>query len=273
MFKKIRQLGIAFIFLLTLCVTTSPIQAKTGQANIADRVLNQDEPVLRWGVKADTKLFGYYNIAEGQIEGFDIDIAKALTDEITNGTGRAEFVEVTSKTRVQLLLNGNIDAIIATMTITPEREEVVDFTESYFDAGQSLLVSHDSSINHLDDLTAEDTIIAVKGSTSARNIRELKPEVNVVELENYSEGFVALQSGQGEALTTDNAILMGMASDNDNYRLIGENFTEEPYGIAISPEQNEFLTLANEALTTIKENGVYDAIYDKWFGDILEGAN
>ncbi len=273
MFKRKRILSIISIFILTLCLSLTPIQALTGQANIADRVLNEENPVLRWGVKADTKLFGYYNIAEGEIQGFDVDIAKALTDEITNGTGTAEFVEVTSKTRVQLLLNGNIDAIIATMTITPEREEVVDFTDSYFDAGQSLLVPKDSEIEHVDDLTSEHTIIAVKGSTSAQNIRELKPEVNIVELENYSEGFIALQSGQGDALTTDNAILMGMAADNDDYRLIGENFTEEPYGIAISPDQPEFLALVNEALDTIKENGVYDEIYNKWFGDIMEVSN
>ncbi|MBG9984602.1 transporter substrate-binding domain-containing protein [Aerococcaceae bacterium DSM 111022] len=266
--KKFKALILLFSALLFL------VGCGTGTAtvpNIADRVLTQEKPVLRWGVKADTKLFGYYNIGKGEIEGFDVDIAKALTDVMTDGRGEVELIEVTSKTRIPLLLNGNIDGIVATMTISPAREEVVDFTQVYFDAGQSLLVPNDSHLNGLDDLTAEDTVIAIKGSTSAQNIRDLAQQVTVLELENYSEGFVALQSGQGDALTTDNAILLGMISENNNYRLAGENFTEEPYGIAISPEQTEFLALANEALDTIQENGVYDQIYDKWFGEVLGG--
>ena len=81
-----------------------------------------------------------FNIGTGNVEGFDIDIAKAITKEILGSKGHAEFVEVTSKTRIPLLKNGNIDAIIATMTISDERKKVVDFSDVYFDAGQSLLV-------------------------------------------------------------------------------------------------------------------------------------
>lgn len=270
-FKKSKKFKVLTLLLFTLLFLSGCVSSTSTAPNIAERVLNQENPVLRWGVKADTKLFGYYNIGEGEIEGFDVDIAKALTDVMTDGQGEVELIEVTSKTRIPLLLNGNIDGIIATMTISPERAEVVDFTDVYFDAGQSLLVPNDSHLNGLDDLTADDTVIAIKGSTSAQNIRDLAPQVTVIELENYSEGFVALQSGQGDALTTDNAILLGMISENNNYRLAGENFTEEPYGIAISPDQKEFLDQVNGALDTIQENGVYDEIYDKWFGEVLGG--
>lgn len=177
------------------------------------RLSSEEAPVITWGVKYDTKLFGFYNIAEQRVEGFDIDIAKALTEVITEGQGQAEFVEVTSKTRIPLLKNGNIDAIIATMTISEERLKQVNFSDVYFAAGQSLLVPEESEIEGIDTLTDQHTIIAIKGSTSANNIRELAPQANVIEMENYSEGFVALQSGQGDALTTDNAILLGMISE------------------------------------------------------------
>lgn len=262
-FKKIIKSVLLFgtIFLLTAC-------NRAERTNIAKRIERSDSPVITWGVKADTNLFGYYNIEEQEIQGFDVDIAKALTDVITDGKGRAEFVEVTSKTRIQLLKNGNIDAICATMTASPERAEVVDFSDIYYDAGQNLLVPEDSPITGLDSLKEGDRVLAIKGSTSAKNIREKAPQVTVLEMENYSEGFVALQSGQGEALTTDSAILLGMMDQVDGYRLAGENFTDEPYGIAIDKTQKEFLELVNNALSEIRENGTYYEIYDKWFAHL-----
>lgn len=255
--------------LLVVTFVLSGCSEAVAEVNIADRIQRSEQPTLTWGVKADTNLFGMYNIESGKIEGFDVDIAKAITDEMTNGEGKAEFVEVTSKTRIPLLKTGKIDGILATMTISEERLKEVDFSDVYFNGGQSLLVPEDSEINGIEDLTSEHTVLAIKGSSSTQNMRELAPQVDVLDLENYSEGFVALQSGQGDALTTDNAILMGMIDMNPGYRLAGQNFTEEPYGIAINKGQQDFLAMVNEALDTIQANGVYDEIYEKWFGHIL----
>lgn len=249
------------VFFLAACGTES-----AAKVDITERI--EENPTITWGVKVDTNLFGLYDIQSGEIRGFDIDIAKAITEELTGDANNAAFVEVTSKTRIPLLKNGNIDAIIATMTITEERKEQVNFTDIYFDAGQALLVPNDSSIQSLDDLTADTTVLSVKGSTSAQNIRELSPEANVLELENYSEAFTALQSGQGDAVTTDNAILLGIIADNPGYRLAGGNFTQEPYGIAINKGQDAFMNEVNEALEKIKANGVYDAIYAKWIPEL-----
>lgn len=235
------------------------------ERDILDRIEESPSQKIVWGVKADTNLFGLYNIAESEIQGFDIDIAKAITDVITGDEANAEFIEVTSKTRIPLIKNGNIDAIIATMTISEERLKQVDFSEVYFAAGQSLLVPENSEINSVTDLTADHTVIAVKGSTSAINIREYSPNANIIELENYSEAFTALQSGQGDAVTTDNAILLGMMADSPGYRLAGEPFTNEPYGIAINHGQEDFLDAVNDALLTLIENGRYAEIFHHWF--------
>lgn len=240
---------------------------------IAQRLEQQETPTIVWGVKADTNLFGQYSITEGKIVGFDIDIATTLTDIMTDGKGKPIFVEVTSKTRIPLLRNGNIDAIIATMTINETRAQQVDFSKVYFNGGQNLLVPEDSEIYGIDDLTANHTVIGIKGSSSSVNFRALKPEVNLVELENYSEGFVALQAGQGDGLTTDNAILLGMIETNPGFRLAGENFTIEPYGIAIDKSQPIFRNKVNEALTELVESGQYDEIYNKWFGDLMPNEN
>lgn len=217
-----------------------------------------------WGVKNDTKLFGLKNPSTGEVEGFDIDIAKEITAIILGDATKLEFKEVTSKTRIPMLNNGEIDGIIATMTITEERRQEVDFSEVYFEAGQSLLVKKGSAIQSIADLDAKSKVIAVKGSTSAINIREKAPDAQVLEFENYAEAFTALKAGQGDTLTTDNSILFGMASDDSSYEVVGGTFTDEPYGIAMKKGGDDFVKAVNDALAELKSNGKYDEIYEKW---------
>ncbi|NNU93493.1 glutamate ABC transporter substrate-binding protein [Geobacillus sp. NFOSA3] len=236
----------------------------SGGTNTLEKIKKRGKLVV--GVKYDLNLFGLKNPETGKVEGFDIDIAKGLAKKILGDENKIELKEVTSKTRIPMLNNGEIDAIIATMTITEERKKEVDFSDVYFMAGQSLLVKKDSKINSVKDLKKGMTVLTAKGSTSAQNIRKVAPEVNVLEFENYAEAFTALKAGQGDALTTDNALLLGMAKQDPNYRVLDETFTEEPYGIAVRKGDKEFLQVINEYLKEIKENGEYDKIYEKWIG-------
>ncbi|MGN7395344.1 transporter substrate-binding domain-containing protein [Peribacillus frigoritolerans] len=234
---------------------------KGKEEDVLAQVKEKDKIVF--GVKNDTRLFGLKNPSTGEVEGFDIDIAKALAAEILGDENKVEFKEVTSKTRMALLNNGDIDAIVATMTITEDRKKEVDFTDVYFDAGQSLLVKKGSDIKGIDSLKGK-KVLAVKGSTSSINIREKATEAQVLEFENYSEAFAALKSGQGDALTTDDSILYGMADEDPSYELVGGTFTEEPYGIAVKKGNTEFVEELNKALKSLKDSGKYDEIHDKW---------
>lgn len=218
------------------------------------------------GVKYDLNLFGLKDPATGEVQGFDIDIAKQVAKKVLGDENAVELVEVTSKTRIPMLQNGEIDMIVATMTITEERKKEIDFSDVYFTAGQSLLVPADSPINSVKDLTADSKVVTAKGSTSADNIREAAPDAQVLEFENYAEAFTALKAGQGDALTTDNALLFGMAKQDPSFRVLEETFTEEPYGIGIRKGDAEFVSLVNETLQELKDNGEYDAIYEKWIG-------
>ena len=156
---------VAFAFLATACTSSA-----ASQQDIAERIDSEAYPVITWGVKVDTNLFGKYNIEENRIEGFDIDMAKEITKRVGGEKAEAEFVEVTSKTRIPLLKDGNVDALIATMTISEERLKQVDFSQVYFDAGQALMVPDDSDIEGVESLTSEHTVLAVNGSTSAPRI-------------------------------------------------------------------------------------------------------
>lgn len=218
------------------------------------------------GVKYDTKLFGLKDPASGNVEGFDIDMAKALAKKVLGDETKVELKEVTSKTRIPMLQNGEIDIIIATMTITEERKQQVEFSDVYFHAGQSLLVKKGSPIKGLADIKKGTKVLAVKGSTSAKNIREKAPDASVLEFENYQDAFTALKAGQGEALTTDNAILFGMMKQDANYEVVGGTFTEEPYGMAIAKGDTGFTQVVNEMLKDMKSSGQYDKLYEQWMG-------
>ena len=141
MFLRLKKIIMYPLLLLFL----SACGQSVGQLNITERISEQEIPVIRWGVKSDTKLFGLYDISEQAIVGFDVDIARALTEIMTDGQGIAEMVEVNSKTRIPLLKNGNIDAIFATVSINIQWLKTVHFSNVYFEAGQSLLLLESES--------------------------------------------------------------------------------------------------------------------------------
>ncbi|MGF9964835.1 glutamate ABC transporter substrate-binding protein [Bacillus rhizoplanae] len=237
---------------------------KNEKETVIDQIKKRGKLVV--GVKYDTNLFGLKNPATGKVEGFDIDVAKALAKKILGDENKLELKEVTSKTRIPMLKNGDIDAIIATMTITEERKKEVDFSDVYFKAGQSLLVKKGSGIKDIADVKKGVKVLAVKGSTSTNNIRAKAPEATVLEFENYSEAFTALKAGQGDVLTTDNAILYGMEKQDANYEVVGKTFTDEPYGIAVRKGETELTKIINELLKEMKASGEYDKLYEKWIG-------
>lgn len=261
-----KGLGISLAVLLAVSALAGCSSSSQGEEGTLASIKERDKFVV--GVKYDLNLFGLKDPATGNVEGFDIDIAKALAKKILGDETKIELKEVTSKTRIPMLKNGEIDAIIATMTITEERRQEVNFSDVYFNAGQSFLVSNDSPMQTVDDMNDSIRVVTAKGSTSAANIREKAPGATILEFENYAEAFTALKSGQGDALTTDNALLFGMAKQDPNFRVVEGTFTEEPYGIAIKKDDEEFTTFVNETLKEMMDNGEYDAIYEKWIGPV-----
>ncbi len=248
--------------------TASTAAAASPEAKIDSKTIDaiKKRGKLVAGVKFDTNLFGLKNPSTGKVEGFDIDIAKAIAKKILGDENKLELKEVTSKTRIPMLQNGEIDLIIATMTITEERKQQVEFSDIYFMAGQSILVKKGSPLKSVADLKKGDKVLAVKGSTSATNIRQKVPDATILEFENYQDAFTALKAGQGVALTTDNAILFGMMKQDANYEVVGGTFTDEPYGIAMPKGDTGFAGVVNQLLGDMKKSGDYDKLYESWMG-------
>jgi len=260
MMKKIIFLVLSYVLASTLCWADSENSAL---------LLAKTRDKLIVGVKYDTNLFGLKDPKDGQVKGFDIDLARAITEQILGSSKKLEFRPVTASTRIPSLQNSEVDLLIATMTITEERKKLVDFSDVYFEVGQSLLVAKNSKISGLADLKGKDVIV-MKNSTSAKNIRQFAPEAHVLEYDNYTEAFKALQAKVGEVLSTDNSILLGMQRENPNFKLVGGVFTYEPYGIAVRKGDYLMLLAVNHALKNLRATGKYQEIYQRWFGEIME---
>lgn len=228
----------------------------------------KESKVMVWGVKSESRLFGYMNVKNSQLEGFEIDLAKAITKDMLGKNSQIKFAEVSGNTRIPLLKNGNVDAVIATLTITPERKKVVDFSDVYFNAGQSLLVKKGSKIKSVKDLKPGTKVIGVQGSNSVENIKKVAPKTQVLQLSDYGQAFTALRSGQADVMTSDNGMLYGMSADDPNYVVTGGAFTSEPYGIAVNKHQKQLLSHINRSLQHLRQTGEYDRIVKKWFGSI-----
>jgi putative glutamine transport system substrate-binding protein len=130
-----------------------------------------------------------------------------------------------------------------------------------------LLVKKGSPIQSIADIKKGTKVLGAKGSTSVKNIREKAPDATVLEFDNYQDAFAALKAGQGEALTTDNAILFGMAKQDPNFAVVGGNFTDEPYGIAVKKGNTDLQNLINEVIQSMKQSGEYDKLYERWMGE------
>jgi putative glutamine transport system substrate-binding protein len=160
--------------------------------------------------------------------------------------------------------NGDIDAFVATATITPARMNTIDFSNVYYRAGQSLLVKKGSPVKSYRDLDGK-SVCSVQGSTPEKTIRRLVPKANVIMFETYPECLTALRGGRIDAVTTDNVILGGYeAQDPNNLDLVGGLFTFEPYGIGIRKGNASLAKAINDTLADLKKNGEYAKIHRRW---------
>jgi ABC-type amino acid transport substrate-binding protein len=202
----------------------------------------------------------------GEPTGFDID----LMDEIAERANlQVEYENVRFDSIIQGLGSNQYDAAISAMTITPEREEQIDFSEPYFNADQSLMVQSDSDIRSTDDL-ADATVGVQIGTTGAAEAQRLQDEGQVGDVRTYNvvtDAFNALENGQVDAVINDFPVSADRASQSDGELEIVQNIpTGEQYGIAF-PTDSELRQPVNEALAEIKEDGTYEEIYQKWFDE------
>src|SRR5262245_19874151 len=179
------------------------------------------------GVDQTKYLFGYRNSTTGEIEGFDIDLARTVAAAIFGDTnGRLQLVAITPAQRIPYVSSGKVDLVVDTMTMNCDRWRQVSFSSQYYAAGQKVLVPASSNATSIDDLHGQ-KVCAVAGSTSIANIAARASKPIPVSVHDWTDCLVMLQQGQVAAISTDDAILSGLAKQDPNTKIIGERFTQE----------------------------------------------
>lgn len=216
------------------------------------------------GVKYDTKPFGYMNEKE-QLMGFDVDLAKYIAKSILGDENKVEFKEVTPSNRILALNSGQVDMIIATMTVTKQRSAVVDFSTPYYVAGQGILVPANSKINSMSDLNGKKVII-IFGSTAERNLRLFAPDADVIGFRTYTSGYSALKEGRADAMTSDDTILMGFAMSDSSVKLLPNRYSKEPYAIAFKKGKSsaKLKEQVNNIIEDMIRSGELNKLKNKW---------
>ncbi|MFT4234583.1 MAG: glutamate ABC transporter substrate-binding protein [Microbacterium sp.] len=272
-------LAAAALFGLTACNSGSPDGTGTSDSaddpwEVATDVTLDGSPTfdritdagkVTIGVKEDQPGLGYLDPATNERSGFDIDIARWMAASLGYDEDDITFEAIASANREQAIVNGDIDFYVGTYSITDERKELISFAGPYFITGQGLLVAADNdTITGEDSLTDSDVVCSATGSTSIQRIKDDTP-AQTKEYDTYSQCVEDLKSGQVDAVTTDEAILIGYAAqDPDNLKIVGDVFSEERYGIGLTKGDTVLQAFFNDTLT----NGgdIWQQIFDNNLG-------
>ncbi len=256
MLRKVFWLLILIVFVSSGCAE------KSNNSDLYESIIQKDNIIV--GISLDSKPFGFKE-PDGQIKGMEADLAREIADRILGSKNKVEFKNITSRDRIKAAMSDEVDVVISTMTITPERKKFVNFSVPYFVAGQAICTKKDNKIDSIYDLINK-RIIVILGTTGEENIKRFVPNVLIQGYVNNSDAINAFKSGLGDAITTDDSLLQGLVLENSDYILLPKRLTKEPYGIAFrkSKRTNSFRRKINEIIDEMKIDGTLQNIKDKW---------
>ena len=261
--KRIRSLW--FIAVCSVFASQTLSRAETTLEKI-DR-----SAVLVIGTRTGSPPFAYVNKSNEWV-GFSVDLVeKAILPVLhqkLNKQIKLEKKESAPQTRIPLLTSNAVDLIAETMTDTQSRRDQVDFSLTFFATGAQFLVKKGSPIKGLQSIAGK-RVAAQQGSTNAKLIRERVPNAKLLEFPDQPAAFQALAQGQVQAYTNDGIQLAGLrakAPKPDDYAVVGEFYSYEPFGMAMRKNDSDFRQAVNAGLMNAIASGLYFEIYDKWFG-------
>ncbi|WP_046733751.1 glutamate ABC transporter substrate-binding protein [Streptomyces humi] len=223
---------------------------------------------IKIGIKFDQPGLGLKK-PDGTYAGFDVDVATYVAKQLGYAPDKIEWVETKSADRENALARGDVKFIAATYSITDERKAKVDFAGPYLLAHQDLLVKTGSDIAKGTDLNGK-KLCSVTGSTSAQNVQKsIAPKAQLKELSSYSECIAGLQSGAVDAVTTDDSILAGFASQEQykgKFKLAGLKLSNENYGVGVKKGDTATVDKINKALEKMVSDGSWQKAVEANFG-------
>lgn len=204
---------------------------------------------------------------KGEVQGFDMDITKAIAEAVGI---QVEFKNTAWDSIFVGLNNGESDLLASGVTITEQRKQSFDFTESYFVAEQFIVVPEGTSVKTLQDLKDKEIGVLIT-STGDIVVSEAfgQDSKQIHRYDTVPLALMDLVNGEVDAVVADNAVVLHFLKNNPNYKLElieDETMETEEYGLVVKKGDQELLDKLNQGLQIIKENGTYDTIYESYFG-------
>ncbi len=218
---------------------------------------------LRVGLDTGSNLFSFRDPMTGKLVGFDVDIAREIARDLFGNPDLIDFRILTSAERIEALQESTVDVVVKTMTITCSRKQEVSFSTVYFQAQQRVLAVRDSGIRGVADL-ADRRVCAVDGTTSLRRLQRVVPTAQIITAAMWSDCLVLIQQRQVDAVSTDDAILAGLAAQDPYLEIVGESLGAEPYGVGIAKDSDDLVRFVNGTLERIRADGTWNRSYNQW---------
>jgi polar amino acid transport system substrate-binding protein len=213
------------------------------------------------GVDQSQNLFGSRNSSTGELEGFDIDVAREMARAIFGDPDRIDPQVVNAKQRESALKSGQVDLVVRTYSITCGRKKEVAFSTVYFYAHQKILALKGSGIDSAANLAGK-RVCAVAGTTSLAKLQELDPRPTVLSASTWTDCLVMLQQGQVDAISTDDAVLAGLKAQDPNVEIGEPSIAVEAYGIGVKQENTDLVKFVNGVLEQMRADGTWQRLYD-----------
>lgn len=261
--RRVPVIGAAVVILAVAVAAFIALRPAPSAGDQLDAIRKSGE--LKVAIFDSNPPFGSIDPQSRRIVGYDADFAQALADSL--GV-KLKLTPTNPANRIPLLQSRAVDLIVADITITPERSEVIDFSIPYFVSGQQVLVPVAKS-EVLQDY-ARSRIAAVKGTTGEQNIRKLLPQARVIAYDDLPAALTALRSGQVDAVTQDSALLAGLlaaAPDAASFKIIGGTLSREEIGVGVRKGETRLRDHVDATLRDLEGQGRAASIFDRWFGN------
>ncbi|MER6525165.1 glutamate ABC transporter substrate-binding protein [Streptomyces sp. NPDC001508] len=256
---------------------TLPPSGADGPTINAIKARQGDKRKLIVGVDQNSYRWGYRNPnTEGaELEGFDIDLAHRIAEDILGDRNAVQFKAIPTNQRIPAIEDGRVDMVVRTMTITCDRLSEVAFSAPYFKTGQQVLAPKSSSITGYDGSLAHRRICTATGSTAYAKLAQdrqngrLPSSADIsVTVPNQLDCLVRLQLGQVDAVVTDGALAASQAAQDPTVELKGTAFTTEYYGVAMKKDADDLVRRVNQILVDYRADG-WQRSYDEWLSATL----
>jgi polar amino acid transport system substrate-binding protein len=220
------------------------------------------------GLDIGSNLLSFREPITGVINGFDVGIAREIATAMLGSPDAITFRILGDDQRISALQDGSVDLVVKTMSATCDRAQQVAFSATYFIAQQRILSPRGSNINTVTDLSGR-RVCAVRGTTSMQRLRRQIPSANLIAVDSWSDCLVMLQQSQADALSTDDAVLAGLAAQDPNLTITGPSMGADYYAVGINKNNTDLVRFVNAVLFQMSQDGSWMRLYQQWFGDTL----